>query len=98
MPTQTPYTAAGQTASGEALRRLRWNLLEAGAAYDFRARAWRCPSCRRWAALRAWPQPDGSLRLECSGLGWRRCQPHHILEAIGMTPFDVAPAAFRCAS
>jgi hypothetical protein len=91
----TPYTVPPERASGEALRRLRWQLLEAGAAYDFRARAWRCPSCRQWAALRAHEQADGSLRLEC--IGWR-CAPHHILMAVGMTPFDVAPAAYRVAS
>jgi hypothetical protein len=88
----TSYTSTALSASGAPLRRLRLQLLEAGAAYDFRHRAWCCPSCRRAAALRAWVLPDGSLRIVCRGWG---CAPCHILSAIGMTPFDVAPTAFR---
>ena len=66
-------------------------LLYAACAYDFRRRAWRCPSCRRRSALRIVPMPDGADWLRCrSG-----CAPGVVLDELGATAFDVAPTHFR---
>ena len=97
-------------ASLDALWCVRQRLLEAACGYDFRRRAWRCPSCRRPGVLTARELPDGSLSLRCEAL--TRVLPHglfpsrarvyragcvrgSILAALGLTFLDVGPAAFR---
>ena len=63
----------------------------AGCAFNFRHRAWCCPSCRRPSALRILAMPDGSKPPRCA---WG-CAPGRILEDIGASYFDVAPTHFR---
>ena len=73
------------------LHPIEQRLLLAGCAYEFRRCAWRCPSCRQRGALRIIPMPDGADWLRCrSG-----CAAGQVLDALGATAFDVAPAHFR---
>lgn len=91
------YHPAPHHAAHETLRRVRLQLLEAGCEFDFHLDAWRCPSCRRWAALRLQALPDGSVHLRCepTASGTSGCSMWSILESMGLTFLDVGPAAFR---
>jgi hypothetical protein len=66
-------------------------LLLAGCYYDFRRRAWRCPSCRHRAALRLEPQCDGGTALRC-GFG---CGEGAILRELALPFHAIGPAMFE---
>ena len=74
-----------------AMHPIEQRLVLAGCFFDFRHRAWRCPACRRPATLRLLRQPDASDRIDCTS----GCAAGDVLQAVGATFFDVAPACFR---
>jgi len=79
------------------LARVRQRLVEAACGYDFKRRAWRCPSCRRRSSLRVRELPDGAIAFHCAARlsGARGCETPGVLESLGLSWLDVGPAQFR---